>query len=236
MRSSRAISASCNELGMDSVSSRPSNANSAPVSRNWPDSSKPLVSSSTNKGTPSVLAAMSSSKARGKALPWVTRRARLSTDSRPMRESARRSTLARAPMACTKLGLAVTSSNMRSDSVCSSSLSISARVVGSIQCASSRTISKGRRCDMATSCSTKSCMLRSRRWLAVSLSRPWRASATSPSPISPANKARSLAGLPTHFSSSQRSNLSNLAPGESSIAKPAANVSCDTTGCKAVPT
>ena len=104
-----------------------------------------FVISSTNSGTPSVLAAISSSNGSGRLLPRVMCATIACIAARVSRFSASRVTTGWLPKDATKIGRAVIITSTRALCTPSSASSISSRVVGSIQCASSITHSTGLR-------------------------------------------------------------------------------------------
>ena len=132
-RSSRAISEACSEAGT---------AAPAPAA---PASSTALVSSSTNSGTPSVRAAISPSTSGGRPRSPARRATIASVGPRPRRLSVSRVTCGCPPRAGWSSGRLVSSISTRAPAIRSRASPTSSSVVGSIQCASSSTISTGRR-------------------------------------------------------------------------------------------
>src|SRR5215510_2404121 len=142
-RSSRAIRESCKVEGIASggIGTLPCAPTYRPSSsRNTPDSTTVLVNSSTNKGTPSVLATICCITSRGRALPPVTRFTIVSTCGRSKRLSVSWLRCERLPQGGVNSGRKVSSTYRRAVGTCSTTTCNTSSVDGSAQCTSSHVV------------------------------------------------------------------------------------------------
>ncbi len=110
----------------------------SPSSRNSPDSTTVLVNSSTNNGTPSVLATMCCMTSAGSAFPRVTCSTMVSTCGRPKRLSVSWLRCERLPQGGVNSGRKVNTANSRVVGTWSRRKVSTSNVEGSAQCRSSQ--------------------------------------------------------------------------------------------------
>ena len=152
---------------MASPLSEPASWYAPAVSSTAPDSSTAFISS-TNSGTPSLRAAISSSSTPGSGLPAVIRSTMSCTAPRASRFRTRRVTTGWLANDAAKVGRAVTTTSAALPRTRSSASSNISRVVGSIQWASSITHSTAWRRAGLINRSTRVASVRLRRCCGVS--------------------------------------------------------------------
>ncbi len=177
-----------------------------------------LVSSSRNSGTPSVRARICSRISAGSALPPADRSTRVMPSRRPRRASGSVVTWASAGQGGVNSGRAVTRSSNGSVDARATVRVNSSSEVGSIQCASSNSISTGCRAASRAICASSASSVFSLRRCGVRSGRRY----LSPVGIDIRSAMNPISSAPAFDRASKASSLASRASAMSSRLKPAA--------------